>query len=72
MLLVCLWCCVVAPCRLVVDTDNNRVVKFSSAGQVIATYSTTQPKLVEPGGIVLDSQGSIYVCDSQLRTQHTL
>lgn len=46
---------------LVVDAKNNRIQKFTTAGEYIATIGEGQ--LDSPWGIGLDSDGSIYVAD---------
>ena len=46
---------------LVVDAKNNRIQKFTTAGEYIATIGEGQ--LDSPWGIGLDSEGNIYVAD---------
>ena len=47
----------------VVDTGNNRVVKFNNAGVqlLIISASATTPALNQPWGCIIDSAGFIYI-----------
>jgi len=51
----------------VVDTGNNRIQKFSSAGDYLSQFGgfgTGNGKLRSPSAITLDSAGNIYVADT--------
>jgi sugar lactone lactonase YvrE len=52
--------------RWIADASNNRIVKMSPAGEVLATYSTlgSSDSLSHPTGIDIDASGNVWVCDS--------
>ncbi len=52
----------------VTDTGNNRVQKFTSAGEFVArwgAYGSDDDQFNTPIGIAVDGEGAVYVADSQ-------
>jgi tripartite motif-containing protein 71 len=51
----------------VADTGNNRIVKLSGSGQVLAAwggYGTGEGSLIAPAGVAVDAAGRVFVLDS--------
>ena len=53
----------------VVDTNNNRIQKFTSTGTFITkwgSFGTGDGQFIGPTGIAVDSSGNVYVVDTQV------
>jgi DNA-binding beta-propeller fold protein YncE len=57
----------------VADTGNSRIVRLDSSGNILASWGSRTPDgqlppapgtFIEPWGIVVDSQGDVYVADT--------
>ncbi|THF83299.1 YIP1 family protein [Cohnella fermenti] len=48
----------------VADTGNNRIVKLSSAGRLLASFAVPESPLSQPNGLFVDDAGNMYVADT--------